>query len=127
MKNDEDLENLQVYNTPIPGRHPAQLYEAVFCILLFVLFLWLWKNKRQQFGKGFMFGFFCMLLFIERFFDEFVKENQSEFENNLSLNMGQLLSIPFIIVGLIFVIRSYKIGRHEIPNLATNSESNKNS
>jgi prolipoprotein diacylglyceryl transferase len=127
MKNDEDLENLQVYNTPIPGRHPAQLYEAVFCILLFVLFLWLWKNKRQQFGKGFMFGLFCMLLFIERFFDEFVKENQSEFENNLSLNMGQLLSIPFIIVGLIFVIRSYKIGRHETPNLAINSESNKNS
>ncbi|MCA0430571.1 MAG: prolipoprotein diacylglyceryl transferase [Bacteroidetes bacterium] len=113
LKNDDDLDSLQTLDIPIPARHPAQLYEAIFGILLFVLLYWLWKTKRNNFGKGFMFGLFCVLMFTERFFDEFVKENQSAFENNLAINMGQILSLPFIIVGIIFIIRSYKIGKHK--------------
>jgi prolipoprotein diacylglyceryl transferase len=90
-------------------RHPAQLYEAVFCFFLFILMYQLWKNKRHSFGPGFMFGLMCVLLFTERIVDEFFKENQASFENDLPLNMGQLLSIPFILIGIYMMIRSRKL------------------
>ena len=90
-------------------RHPAQLYEAVFCLFLFVFMYQMWKNKRNNYGPGFMFGLMCVLLFIERFLDEFLKENQSAFEDNLAINMGQWLSIPFIIIGIIMMVRSRKL------------------
>lgn len=81
-------------------RHPAQLYEGLFCVVLFFVMYYLWKNKRHQFGPGFMFGFFCVVLFTERFIDEFFKENQELFENSMALNMGQILSIPFVLIGI---------------------------
>ncbi|HPQ09193.1 MAG TPA: prolipoprotein diacylglyceryl transferase [Bacteroidia bacterium] len=87
-------------------RHPSQLYEAIYVAILFVLFVYLWKNKRNEFAQGFMFGLFCVLLFTFRFFIEFLKENQESFENQLPLNMGQILSIPFIIVGIYFILKS---------------------
>jgi prolipoprotein diacylglyceryl transferase len=89
-------------------RHPAQLYEAIFCFFLFCLMYWLWKNKRNLFGPGFMFGLMCVLFFTERFLDEFVKENQEAFESNMIFNMGQLLSIPFVLVGLYMMWRAAK-------------------
>jgi len=89
-------------------RHPAQLYEAIYCLFLFVFMIWFWKYKRNNAGPGFMFGLLCVLLFIERFFVEFVKENQVEFEEALTFNMGQWLSVPFIITGAIFMVRSFK-------------------
>lgn len=90
-------------------RHPAQLYEAVFCFFLFLLMYQLWKNKRNNFGPGFMFGLMCVLLFTERIIDEFFKENQAQFESDLPLNMGQLLSIPFILIGIFMILRSRKL------------------
>jgi phosphatidylglycerol---prolipoprotein diacylglyceryl transferase len=90
-------------------RHPAQLYEAIFCLFLFILMYWLWKNKRNAVGPGFMFGLLCILLFIERFVDEFFKENQAAFEGSLPINMGQILSIPFIVIGIVMVLRSKKL------------------
>jgi phosphatidylglycerol---prolipoprotein diacylglyceryl transferase len=90
-------------------RHPAQLYEAIFCLFLFIFMYWFWKNKREKVGPGFMFGLLCVLLFVERFADEFLKENQSAFENGMPLNMGQLLSIPFIIIGFYMMWRSKKL------------------
>ncbi len=90
-------------------RHPAQLYEAIFCFFLFILMYWLWKNKRDKVGPGFMFGVMCVLLFTERFFDEFLKENQVDFENNNILNQGQVLSIPFILIGAFMIWRSFKL------------------
>ena len=81
-------------------RHPAQLYEGLFCVVLFFVMYYLWKNKRHQFGPGFMFGCFCVVLFTERFIDEFFKENQELFENSMALNMGQILSIPFVLIGI---------------------------
>lgn len=89
-------------------RHPAQLYEAIYCFVLFIFMYWMWKNKRDQYGPGFMFGLLCILLFTERFLDEFLKENQSAFEDNLALNMGQWLSIPFVIIGILMIFRSKK-------------------
>jgi prolipoprotein diacylglyceryl transferase len=97
-----------VKESPLP-RHPAQLYEAIYCFFLFMLMYWLWKNKRDKVGQGFMFGLLCVTLFVERFADEFLKENQSEFESGLALNMGQILSIPFIIIGIFMIWRSFKL------------------
>lgn len=90
-------------------RHPTQLYEAIFYLILFVLFYWLWKYKRNDYGKGFMFGLFCVLMFAFRFGMEFLKENQEQFEDNLTINMGQILSIPFVLIGLYMIARSKKL------------------
>jgi phosphatidylglycerol:prolipoprotein diacylglycerol transferase len=96
---------VQIDNLP---RHAAQLYEAIFCGLLFILMYWLWKNMRHKFGEGFLLGVLSVSLFTERFLVEFLKENQSAFENNLTLNMGQTLSIPFVILGAFMIWRSVK-------------------
>ncbi|MDX2173523.1 MAG: prolipoprotein diacylglyceryl transferase [Bacteroidota bacterium] len=112
--NEEDIDNLKLYGTEIPSRHPAQLYEAIFYLLFFFTMYWLWKNKRDKFGPGFMFGLLCVVVFIQRFLVEFLKENQEAFENKLPINMGQILSIPFVFIGLFFIWRSYKLKR-EIP------------
>lgn len=106
--NETDIINLKAHGIPIPARHPAQLYEAVYCLILFIVMYWLWKNKRDRFGAGFMFGLMCVLLFTERFFDEFIKENQEAFEDHMAFNMGQLLSIPFVLIGFYFMWRARK-------------------
>lgn len=105
-------------------RHPTQLYEAIFYFFLFILFYWLWKNKRNDFGKGFMFGLFCVLMFGFRFFMEFMKENQESFENALPINMGQILSIPFVLAGLYMIFRSKKDTSITSTGSATDSASN---
>jgi prolipoprotein diacylglyceryltransferase len=67
--------------------------------------LWHIYNKRGlQFKKGFLFGLFLVLVFSVRFLIEFFKENQEVFENSLPINMGQILSVPFVIVGLYFIL-----------------------
>lgn len=104
-------------------RHPAQLYEAIFCFFLFILMYQLWKNKRNSVGPGFMFGLLCALLFTERIVDEFFKENQVGFEDQLLLNMGQLLSIPFVVIGIIMMLRSRKLEPNSYPNIS--SQANK--
>lgn len=89
-------------------RHPAQLYEAIYCFVLFVLLFVLWLRYRTRFNNGFLAGLFFIILFTLRFVDEFFKINQVEFEDGMFLNMGQLLSIPFVIVGVIMIIISLK-------------------
>lgn len=108
LRNDEDMANLAQFGTEIPVRHPTQLYEALFYSVLFALFYWLWKHKRNAVGPGFMFGLFCMLMFSFRFLMEFMKENQSAFEDALPINMGQILSLPFIALGVFMIARSRK-------------------
>lgn len=85
-------------------RHPAQLYEAIGYILLFFV-LWVMYQKNSNPKPGLLFGIFLVVLFTIRFFVEFVKENQEAFENDMFINMGQLLSIPFILVGLYLIAR----------------------
>lgn len=89
-------------------RHPTQLYEALYALLLFVFFFYLWKNKRKNYEPGYMFGLFSVLLFTFRFFIEFLKENQEAFENDLPINMGQILSIPFVIIGIYLIMTKRK-------------------
>ncbi len=90
-------------------RHPAQLYEAIYCFFLFIFMYRFWKNKRSTVGQGYMFGMLCVLLFIERFVDEFFKENQVAFEGSLPINMGQILSIPFILIGIYMMWNSKRL------------------
>jgi prolipoprotein diacylglyceryltransferase len=90
------------------ARHPAQLYESISCLILFVFMLWYWNKYKNALPEGRLFGLFMTILWSLRFSYEFIKENQETFENELPLNMGQLLSIPLFIAGLIILRRSYK-------------------
>lgn len=85
-------------------RHPAQLYEAIAYLLIFFFIFYLYKTHRPQLQNGFFFGICISLPFIARFFIEFVKERQVAFEEQMQFDLGQLLSIPFILIGLGFVI-----------------------
>jgi len=89
-------------------RHPAQLYEALFYLAIFLILFFLWRSGKVQNHKGFLFGLGLSLIFFQRFFMEFLKENQVAFEENLILNMGQILSLPLIIIGILIMIRSLK-------------------
>ncbi|MCX2741115.1 prolipoprotein diacylglyceryl transferase [Pontibacter anaerobius] len=87
-------------------RHPGQLYEVLTYLAIFaVLFTLDRKAKREP---GFIFGLFFVLLFSTRFIIEFFKANQSDFESGMLLNMGQLLSIPFIILGIVLLLTRRK-------------------
>jgi prolipoprotein diacylglyceryl transferase len=92
---------------PLVARHPTQIYEALFCLLLLALTLCLWKYKRHVLPEGFITGVFIVLLFSFRFMIEFVKNDQSSFEAGMQLNMGQWLSIPAIMTGavVLFVVK----------------------
>ncbi|AYA37232.1 prolipoprotein diacylglyceryl transferase [Hymenobacter oligotrophus] len=95
-------------NIPNELRHPTQIYEALFCLFLFVLLYWLWNRYKEQTPRGLLFGLFVTLLFTFRLLVEFLKENQEAFEDRLPLNMGQLLSIPLILVGLYVLFTAKK-------------------
>jgi prolipoprotein diacylglyceryl transferase len=84
-------------------RHPAQLYEAILYFITFIILFFLYKNKYKKLANGFIFGLFLLMIFGFRFIVEFVKEDQTYFEEGMVLNMGQLLSIPLIIAGIYFV------------------------
>jgi prolipoprotein diacylglyceryl transferase len=89
-------------------RHPAQLYEAIYCFFLFIFLFWLYYKKGRTLNDGVLTGLFLIILFSLRFVDEFFKINQEAFEDGLFLNMGQILSIPFVICGIIILIRSLR-------------------
>ena len=85
-------------------RHPAQLYEAILYLIIFGILWFIYWKKIEKPGDGFMFGCFLVMLFTARFLIEFVKENQEAFENNWPINMGQILSIPFILIGVYLIV-----------------------
>ncbi len=85
------------------ARHPSQIYEALFSTLLFGALLILYHKTEIKYYRGRLFGLFMALLFTFRFLVEFLKENQEAFEDQLVLNMGQILSIPLVIAGLVLV------------------------
>lgn len=93
-------------------RHPAQLYEAIYVLILGIVLFWMWRHKRAELKNGFMFGFFMAVLFSLRFLDEFVKIDQEAFEASLPINMGQILSIPFILAGVYLMMRPVKNPEH---------------
>ncbi|MEM9326626.1 MAG: prolipoprotein diacylglyceryl transferase [Bacteroidota bacterium] len=88
---------LRVDQTP---RHPTQLYEAIFYFATSWVLYWVWRSNRFAGYHGFLFGLGMLSIFFQRFLIEYLKENQVEFEANLFLNMGQILSIPLILLGV---------------------------
>lgn len=88
-------------------RHPAQLYEALSYLVLFFILIGVYRKKWREMKEGFIFGIFLIYLFTARFLIEFVKDVQEAFEKDMILKMGQILSIPFILLG-IYILFFYK-------------------
>lgn len=108
--------NSEVYGKPTNGnwgvvferddlipRHPTQLYEAAAYLMIFIVLRFIYKSKKIKRQNGLMVGVFLILMFIARFMIEFVKENQVGFEDSMSINMGQILSIPLILLGFAII------------------------
>lgn len=110
--------NSEIYGKPTNGkwgvvfqrddlipRHPTQLYEAFSYILIFGILMYIYKNQSKKNANGVIFGACLVLVFLARFIIEFFKVSQVGFENGMIINMGQVLSIPFVIIGLILIMR----------------------
>ena len=108
--------NSEIYGKPTDGtwgfvferddlipRHPTQLYEAISYLLINAILLFMYLKKTSKTRNGLLVGTLFILLFSARFIIEFYKENQVGYEDSMTLNMGQWLSLPFIFVGLILV------------------------
>jgi len=102
----------KVDNVP---RHPTQLYESLGYLVIFLILFFIYKNKYKVLNDGFIFGLFLFLLFTFRIIVEFFKENQTGFEEGMAFNMGQLLSVPFVILGIILIVRSLKKNKNVTP------------
>lgn len=111
--------NSEIYGKPTGGdygvifmkddmipRHPTQLYEAFSYLIIFGLLWYVYKKTNLKKRRGFIFGLLLTTLFSARLFLEIFKENQVAFEEGMLLNMGQILSIPFIIIGIVLIIVS---------------------
>lgn len=97
----------KLYMEGIP-RHAAQLYESISCLILFFVLFFIWNRYKSTLPDGLLFGVFLIILFGLRFLYEFIKENQVAFEDDIALNMGQWLSIPLVLVGIVVVIRALR-------------------
>jgi prolipoprotein diacylglyceryltransferase len=85
-------------------RYPTQIYEALSYLFIFVVLLAIYYKLDKRLREGFIFGMFLILVFSARFIIEFVKQNQESFEDALALNMGQILSIPFVVGGIVLIV-----------------------
>lgn len=119
-----NLMNSEIYGTPtslpwgfiferngetIP-KHPTQIYEALSYLVTFGVLLYMyWKTKAKDY-QGMLVGVFFIMVFTARFLVEFIKEDQEAFEAGMALNMGQWLSIPFVITGIVLIVRSIRKG-----------------
>jgi len=97
-----------VRNNEIVAKHPTQIYEAACYAITFMILLLLYKNRINNKSDGLLIGWFFILVFGFRFLIEFIKEVQVSFENGMLINMGQILSIPMIIIGITMVFMATK-------------------
>jgi phosphatidylglycerol---prolipoprotein diacylglyceryl transferase len=97
--------------------HPTQIYEGLCYLLSFAILLWYYYRKDGKPRHGILFGLFLILIFGTRFFIEFIKEPQVASEVNMTLNIGQRLSIPFVLIGIFFLVwgimNKGKTARHQ--------------
>ncbi|MDR0414663.1 MAG: prolipoprotein diacylglyceryl transferase [Prevotellaceae bacterium] len=97
------------YRGEVAPKHPTQIYEALAYLLIFFILLYVYQKKTALLNrKGFLFGAFLVLVFTFRFFVEFIKERQVAFEEGMPLDMGQLLSIPFVLLGVFMLAYSLR-------------------
>lgn len=105
----------QIFYAPTDSAcHPTQLYEAATYLLLFVLLMWMYWKKNAEERPGLLLGVFFIGVFLSRILIEFVKNPQEEFERNMLLNMGQLLSVPFVLAGIILICYALKRPRQHL-------------
>jgi prolipoprotein diacylglyceryl transferase len=106
-------------NHEIVPKHPTQIYEALAYLFAFGVMMYLYWRTNSKNKPGLLLGTFFILIFGSRFFIEFIKENQEAFESGMVLNMGQWLSIPFVLFGVFLVVRAIKkpekIYKNKIP------------
>lgn len=93
-----------IRNLEIVPKHPTQIYEALTYLLIFILLFLIYKKTEGKPRPGMLFGLFLILVFGMRFLIEFIKEDQVAFESGMKLNMGQWLSIPLVIAGIIIIL-----------------------
>lgn len=103
------------------AKHPTQFYEGIPYLLLFLGLGWLYLKKSKVLPPAFLLSLFAIGMFTVRFLVEFVKEDQSAFEANMTLNMGQWLSLPLVVAGVIVMFWSLK----QKPEPITNQENTK--
>ncbi|MFL5815111.1 MAG: prolipoprotein diacylglyceryl transferase, partial [Bdellovibrionia bacterium] len=90
-------------------RHPSQLYESISYLITFGVLSWTLFSGRYQRRRGLLLGIFFTMIFTARFFIEFLKEPQVGYESQLPLDLGQLLSIPFVLCGLFLIYRALRM------------------
>lgn len=95
-------------NHEVAPKHPTQIYEGLAYLTIFILLYRLYWSKKGEHFQGMLISLLCILVFTARFFIEFLKEDQVAFEATMKLNMGQLLSIPFILLGFAGLYLSLK-------------------
>ncbi len=100
-------------------RHPAQLYEALSCFILCGLLFYLWNRMREKTPHGLLLGISLIWVFTLRFFYEFLKENQEAFEDSMTLNMGQILSIPAVLLGIGILYYAFTKGKKDAEHYST--------
>ena len=107
---------IRTYAVP---RHPAQLYEAGSCILLFIFLYWMWNRQKEKLPPGRIFGNFMIILWTLRFLYEYLKEVQVDAEvdfiNTYGINYGQLYSIPLVIFGIVVLVLSFRTNKSVQP------------
>jgi phosphatidylglycerol---prolipoprotein diacylglyceryl transferase len=103
-------------NNEVVAKHPTQIYEALAYLLTFGILLHLYWRTRSRYKEGLLSGIFFIMVFTARFFIEFIKEDQEAFESAMSLNMGQWLSIPFVLGGIFLVVRALKLPEKKYTN-----------
>jgi phosphatidylglycerol:prolipoprotein diacylglycerol transferase len=95
-------------NHEVAPKHPTQIYEALIYLMIFILLYRIYWSKKGEHIQGTLISLICILIFTARFFVEFLKEDQVAFEAAMKLNMGQWLSIPFVLLGLWGLYESLK-------------------
>ncbi len=94
--------------------HPTQIYEALTYFALFALMMWMYWKKNAGERPGLLFGTFLVGTFGSRFLIEFIKNNQVAFEETMKYNMGQLLSIPFVVLGVFLIVWAFTHKRQRL-------------
>jgi len=105
------------HNQEVLPKHPTQIYEAICYLAIFLGLLWYYIKRNYKPKEGIIFGSFLILLFSARFAIEFVKEVQEPWEVNYWLDMGQLLSIPFILAGVFILWLAVKQHLPKFPSI----------
>lgn len=108
--NEKGLKTLEFHAYGL-GRHPAMVYEAISNFALFLILFLVWSKNVGKIPEGRLFSIFVIVLFSLRFFYEFLKENQVDFESGLPINMGQILSIPLVAGGIYLLLRTFRVGK----------------